>query len=509
MKWRLTSELTSFFIAGTKRVYLASVENKKYTTEVIKLIGSDTYQELRIYENQFKIRFRERNNTLVVEIKADEFPTDSWYVVENFYTDSVWELLESHTIINGDFPEDLRFEVSFEESHPVVKFVEPSMKNFKTYFDEMRRRMNCELCKKTVKFQIGHRYDTLTESFIIVSQTKSRLLDINNSEYTEGDKMPNVFLYVNELREGEKTCNDVLKTRALGPGPDDIKILYGKKSMVDVGKVLENDFSGNIRDYWDNLYENSGNNLKDVLSIFSITNTDDPIILSDYVKNGLEEKTMDILQKLILDNWNIGGIRTDLFIGEEKEFEENISHLKNLFLTSGIQDGNFLKKLYYSKLYKELGIDLIELSKTSLEIWNGLVLDDDFDTYIKYQSYYSNPSRFKFENNGSRQRIKSTKYKLDVITLRDLYGEGELRDAIIETINYVRDNFGLGAAEYSFINIGTKSEPLEYIVCKITLDNILEYKNMHGGLSETLKNEILKNHFVWVQVTFDKDCELL
>ena len=39
----------------------------------------------------------------------------------------------------------------------------------------------------------------------------------------------------------------------------------------------------------------------------------------------------------------------------------------------------------------------------------------------------------------------------------------------------------------------------------LTLDDLIKFKKGVSKMSETLKNEILENHFVWVQVVFDKD----
>jgi hypothetical protein len=117
--------------------------------------------------------------------------------------------------------------------------------------------------------------------------------------------------------------------------------------------------------------------------------------------------------------------------------------------------------------------------------------------------------RKETDKNTSRQREKSTRYKLDIVTLKDLYGESsELKDTIIECINKVRSNYGLGASEYEKINIGTRKEPLEYIICELTLEDIIKLKKGVSELSETLKNEIMKRHFVWVQVVFDKDGDI-
>ena len=508
MRWRLTSELMAYFISGTNRVYLASVDKKQDMTKVIKLIDpSITYQELRLYENQFNIRFRSNDiNNLILEARSNEFPSsDSWYIVENYYSENIWELLESHTIVNGDFDESINFEVGFADEIPEVIFVEPKMKNFKVYFEEMRRRINCELCKKTSKRIPGHRYDTLTESFYFLAPVKGRLENIRNSEYKMGSDKPDVFLYVNSIEDSEKTVSDVLRNRAFGDGPDDIKVFYGKKTLVDAGSALDDDFTGNIRDYWESLYSNtSERSLKDILGIFSVITGEDELNLSDSLRNHIIEKTKDCLvNNIILENWNLQSLRDDLIIKDSNSLETNISNLKRLFFTKGFIDCNFLKNIYYSKLYEELKIDLSGVLKVALDIWGTMTLDSDFETYIKYQSYFANPGRFK-PLQDSRQRVTSTKYKLDVITLKDIFGDCELRDVIIETINHVRDNFGLGASLYNLVNIGTKAEPMEYIICNITLNDIIRYKGL-SGLSEDLKRDIAKRHFVSITVSFDKD----
>ena len=150
----------------------------------------------------------------------------------------------------------------------------------------------------------------------------------------------------------------------------------------------------------------------------------------------------------------------------------------------------------------------MKLSEEVYHDWRAMSLDRDFDTYLKYSSYYTNPGRIDLEKCSAKIRIKSTNYKLDVITLEDLYGKGELRDTIIAVIEEARKNFGLGISEYNSVNVGTKKDPKEYVMCKVTLSDILKFKKGVSGMSETLKDEIRLRHFVWVSVTFDKEGEL-
>ena len=499
MNWRLTSEVVAYISPSKKKVWLAATEKKQYQVGVIRLINGEPYQEIRLYENQFSLRFGGEEDNLDIYLKCEELP-DDWFKVANFYKPGVWSLIEGHTIIDGKLEE--KFEVIFEEEIPYVSFIEPNMKNFKKCFEEMRRKMNCEMCKKTTKWIPGHRYDSYTESIFPLCTTKLRKISLTNSEFLKDpSKMPEVWIYVGELGD-EKTVSEVLKNRSFGDGPTDLKITFKTKSMVDSGEVLGNDYSGNIKDYWIPIYENAikaEKPLKDILDTFSTySDSENPEI-------NLKDITQVAIESVLIENWNLDSTRSDLLVGDKYKEEENIERTKKLFVISGIKDTNFLKGLYYPELYKELGVDMEGAVKEAIKNVGGVRMTQDFNTYLKYQRYWEKPGRIDSEKCCSKQRIKSTNYKLDVVTLKDLYGDTELKDTIIGAVNEVRENFGLGATEYSIVNIGSRKEPKEYIICKLTLSDLIKYKKGVSKMSENLKNEIIRNHFVWVQVVFDKD----
>ena len=503
MNWRLTSEIVAYVIPTEKEVYLAATEKKQYQVKVLKLIEGKPYQEVRLYENQFKIKFGGGDNDFDLYLWCSELP-DEWFKVANFYKPGIWNLLENHTVTGGMIEEI--FEVTFEEELPYVSFIEPSMKNFKSCFEEMKRKMNCEMCKKTKKWIPGHRYDSYTESIFPLASVHLRKENLTNSQYlTDFDKMPEVWIYVGELGD-EKTVSEVLKNRSFGDGPNDLKIAFKTKSMVDVGETLTNDYSGDIKDYWLPIYDNAikeGKPLKEILDTFSvISNLTTTVSIPTYE---LENLTQDTIERVLIDCWNLDNVREDLLVGDKNKETENQDRAEKLFVISGIKDTNFLKGLYYPELYKDLGIDLKKLVKDAVQEIKGIKMCHDFDHYLKYLDYWKNPGRVDTNKCCSKQRVKSTNYKLDVVTLKDLYGDSELKDTIIGAVNKVREDFGLGATEYSLINIGNKKEPKEYIVCKLTLDDLIKFKKGVSKMSETLKNEILENHFVWVQVVFDKD----
>ncbi|MBP3732095.1 MAG: hypothetical protein J6I84_02495 [Bacilli bacterium] len=500
--WRLTSEIIAYFPIGTKKVYLSAVEKKQYQSEVLKLIGNEVCEEVRLYENSFKLMIGEN---LSIYAKCSEFPVDDWYEIPNFHLPELSKIIAQvdigHGIINGEY------EACFSDNQlGKVSFVCPEMLEYKSYFEEMKRRINCEMCKKTKKWVPGHRYDTITSSVYYLCPVLSRRKDELNSEFKSSESdMSEVFLYVESLNDDEKKISDILRGRGMG----EIKIGYTKSSMVDSGVALEDDFSGDIQDYWKDIFKNtSGENLKSVLDIFSIISPGRSLLsdripvleLSDIIKNHIFTT--------IIDSWDIDHYRADLYIGNKNSDEENIRNLSKLFIATQIKDGNFLKNLYYPELFKNIGLNLLGLATEVFHEWQGTKLDGDFDTYLKYHDYYANQNRIKLENNTSKQRIKSTDYKLEVVTLKDLYGEGELRDTIKAVIENARDNYGLGISEYTAVNIGTKKDPKEYIISKVTLDDILKFKKGISGMSENLKKEIMLSHFVWASVTFDKEGEI-
>ena len=516
MKWRLTSELLAYVIPGTKKIYLSAIDKKICQTNVMKLIDSENMgkvsDEIRMYENQFEIKLGGNSEgNVVLYAKSEEFPTSEWYEIANFWKEGIWNLLETHTIENGNFPEGLTFEVGFEDTQPLVTFVEPGMSNYKEYFEEMRRRINCELRKKTTKYTPGHRYDTLEETYFVLATLNSRRKDQFNSDFiTVPSDFKEVAIYTNVL-DSEKSVSEVLKTRHFGDKPEDLKILYTKKSMVDSGEVLENDYTGDIQDYWKDIFENavkSKSYIKDALEVFSLTNNN-TTDLSKVPVEDIKDYISEFMFNIIIEYWNIdNNRRADLLLSEKRTDEENEGSLIKL-VSSTMKDGNFSKSLYYPNLFKNLGINLSEVAINTLHSWRAMPIDSDFDTYLKYSDYFSNPMRRETDKNISRQRVKSTKYKLDVITLKDLYGEdSELRDLIIDSVNKVRSNYGLGASTYEVININTRKDPVEYVICELTLQDILKLKKGVSELSETLKHEIMKRHFVWVQVVFDKDGDI-
>ena len=486
--WRLTSELDALVIIGKNRVYLSASEKKSYLNSVISEIN-DEYAQIHLFENNFKVKL---DGTSVYISSPGLPPEIEWYKAENFYQDKLEDLIKYHKIDHGNFQEDLQFEVIFNDEIP-GKFGITSTEclDYPNYLEEMTRRFNCEMCKKTKSWIPGHRYDTPEKSVYYLFPIKSHINDPDNSEYI--DEGPEVYVCTEKTPSG-KTISEVLKNISF----NDIKIYRKKLSYVDSGEYLMNDFT-NYQDYLEDLINNSINteNIKNFLDIFSIGKNK----ISDLSRIRVENKIRDILlDDVIIKNWNINKFRKDQYIGDDSK-EKNPENLKKLFLASYINDKNFSRVLYYETLLEKLGINLEELIKDSLSAWGSLSLKTDFNDYIKYLEY------FKLRDKGllSNQRVTTAKYTTETnSTLESILGAGELTNTIIELLKYSRGNYGFGVTEYHIVNVGTKSKPQKYITAKVTIDDIIKYKKGISEIPENLKNDILRNSFVSVTVIFDE-----
>lgn len=516
--WRLVYELVAYLVHDTREVYFAAPEKKSYQSAVIKLIPSGiSYEELYLSQNSFNLKLehdKTYEDKIHLYVKSELFPIDEWFKVANFedYGEvELGKLLMQSTCKSGVFDET--FEVVFCEETPKISFIHSGMLEYSDYEMELSRRLNCELHKKTTKWNPGHRYDTLKESFYFLCTVQSRKDNRNNSYFIkEESRMPIKYLYVNNIKPEDKTISDIFNNRSFGDGPYDIKVADNKVSGVDCGEVLKNDFTANIQDYWDTMFNNSLKDkkvvtetgfeiYKNLFGIFEIFAYQSPLYtkinISEGIKQDLEVIIKSLVYKTILDNW-------DYSIDNKKSDADNLKELNRLFFYS-INDPNFLRSSYYPHLFNELGLKLNDLIAEVYNNWSESSLYTNFDTYYKHLFYQN--SRFDYSKNTSTQRINSTNYKLELTTVHDLYSDGELTNVIIELYNDAKKSFGIGVSKFEVINIGTKKSPKEYIHCEITLVDIINYLNKKGDseIPETLKNEILSHRFFKVIINSDKD----
>lgn len=521
--WRLTPSLDAFVVSGAERkyIYLVATEKKQYKSAVEKTIGSP-YKEIHIELNEFELKFEspdsESSLDPVVMIRNPEvLPDDSWYVVSNFYYPRYLDFFLELPSSGGCFP-DITFEAIFSETSPLqVSFSAPGMKKYKTYLEEMKRRINCELKKKTKKWIPGHRYDTLKETYFFLGEAMSRRVKVDDSEFCDIDKMVPVYLYVSNLGD-EKKISEIMNTRIYGDGDNDIKVLYSIPSSVESGAVLEDDMGDDIRNYWDTIISNTTKactkidkhgyeNLTDIKRFFDIFcyQTKDKCDYPKKYNPAVESFILKAMRNRLTKIWNLPNTRKDMAVDSKQTEKENIAALeKNLYFETN--DVNTSRYAYYSKLMSSLGIDMNLVSTKALALWNEKEFTNSFDEYYKNSVYFD--LRKTQAETVIRQRVSSTTYKLDVVKVESLFGTGELRERLKEIIDFSRNNFGAGVSNYLLYNAGTKKKPMEYVTIEITLDDIIKWVGGKDKLSEDLKKEIMSTKFTRATIIIDKDKEV-
>ena len=526
--WRLTPGFVAFVSVGSKnrKVWLCARDKKVYKTALKKEVPSDIVtKEIHPDLNEMELKFvrleKEWGEEAGLFIKNPEiFPDDSWYQVMNFYKDHLVNFLLDTSSTKGEFLGQV-FEAIFSETEPtLVSFVSPDMTKYNTYFEEMKRRLNCEFGKKVKKWVPGHRYDTLKESYYYLGSMLSRKSMDTNSEFLDDDKMVPVHLYVSSLKSTDKDISDVLKTRTIGLEAGDIKILRTFPSAFDAGEALNDDLGDDIRIYWEEMLNTAveacktkvndgGDYIKyvDTRRIFDVLSIQSPDRL-DYSKS-ISEKVAEIIKKLCTDvvycNYGIVHADKNLDISASQTMDANIDAIiRNLCYKT--RDPNLLRTSYYSGLVKKLGIDTRVIAAEAINSFSETSLCIDFDTFRRYSFYFD--MRRQEIDITAKQRDKSALYRSDPITVESMFGGGELTDTIKKLVSFAKDNCGFGVEMFNVYNVGTKKSPNEYIHCVITLQNLIDFVGGVDKMSDQLKAEVLRNKFTRVIVTADKDAAI-
>lgn len=505
MNWRLVSEFIAYF--DSNGVYFAPSGKKAYQSEVTKNISESSWREIIVELNEVGLKFGKNSNGGVeVFVQNEMFPCpEKWYTLKNFEWSRFAHIILNLDILHGNV--EGKFEVAFSDSFPgTVTLTSREFDEFPEFYEEFKRRMNCELCKKTKKWVPGHRYDSLTETIYYICPVRIRKSKESwpNSEYISDELLlPEAYIITNRLYPDDKTIEDVLTNHGFGDNPEDLKIIPEPKSMVECGDVLSGGEDIDINNFREVLAKNTPG-IRGLLDIYSCVSFGKLTTPGNLDK--LTETTRQEIWNTILEGWDEKIFRGDIYIGKSNKDETNLENIRKRFITR-IPDQNYLKKLYYPKLYESLGIDLPGLIEEMYAKWMETDVYDSWENYIKFFDYIK--SRNSSCQGFSRQRVTSTKHALEVIKLSDIYGEGsELTGIIIEIINSARKRFGIGVSEFHTDNIGTRRQPMEYTTCKVTLEDILKFLKEEKGISEVsknLKSEIIRRKFCWVDVVFDKD----
>ena len=518
INWRLSIEVTAFICNGEDSVYLASPEKTKYEAEVLKLFKGKGFYKINLSENEFALKICESDDIDPFEllIKHKELPEpNKWYCVKNFDITQIGKIIQQLDCIKGEFSDI--FEAVFAEDRPQnVSFISNSMKEYLDCFEELERRVNCQLLKKTKKWIPGHKYNTEDDTRIYLCPVVSRKINELNTDFNSDLDVIDGYLYVNRLEKSDKTISEVLKSRCFGKGFYDLKVDYKIKPMVDTGEVLINDCPDDISSLWDDMLITAENNCKSVnkfglviykdykkmLDIFAFQSKDHiSYNLSEESLNKIKDLLNNIIYSGLIKNWNFDKIRTDIVVNSSNSKETNIKSCEKLTY-SIINDDNILKTQYYKKLFDSIGIKFTDLVSDIINSWKGdLEFSTNFDKYCKYIEYFKLRNKPIYLMQRSKSILASgSKPKIE--TVEDKYSDGELKAAILNLINYAENNYGLGVSSFNVYNIGSKTKPIEYVSCKIDLMDLLNFYK--DSISENLKKEIVDFRFCDISIQYDK-----
>ena len=254
--WRITSDITLMLenLGNGNNVYIACPEKKQYEAGVLKL-SKNIYKIITIENTDLRLKLDYNDNGLVLYIKTDKIP--GWCKVMNFYEPSIWNIIKQSRVEKGELKETYQAVFSDFDTK-TLSFVSKNMNEYKIYLEEMTRRLRCEIGKKTKLLKPGHRYDILKETRYYLCSVKSRKESLGCSDFLSDSKIKDAYIYVNMIKSSDLTVSDVLNGNKFGTGLYDLKIAISEKTTwIDSGEKLANDFTGNIKDYWEQIIDNS------------------------------------------------------------------------------------------------------------------------------------------------------------------------------------------------------------------------------------------------------------
>lgn len=517
--WRLTTDVV-FIVENTdgeNLVYIASPEKKQYEVAVSKL-AKEEYSRQTIENTDFDIKISTEDDRFYpdIYIKTDQIPELGWAKISNFNYSSFWNVISQCNLNKGNLSG--KFKIIFTESDPrVVSLVSPDMSEYKDTVEEMKRRLRCEIGKKTKSLKPGHRYDLLKETRYYLCEVVSRKFNKCNSIFIDDDeaaKSVKAYIYTNKISDTDTTISDVLNNRKFGSGSYDLKIAIDENSVwIDSGEILKDDFTGNIKDYWETIVEktiesnivrawSSCNyviyNLDNILGILSCQSEKDMSYdISDSFRNKLTDIICNNINFYFLYNWGLKPYDKDLEICDKKDIYGNVKSLSKLFYNS-IDDENILKNIYYEGLFNKLRIDINNISRSIIINFYEPDLSNSLDNFMKYRFYWKN-KKFMY----SKPILDFTLNKIvdPSGNIENIFGTSELSNTIRELYEHALSNYGEGIEDFSIRN--TKGKGI-VVLCKITLNDIIKFKKGVSRVSETLKSEIILNKFDSITIQCNK-----
>lgn len=516
--WRLVSDLDAYVYPNTNSVVLVSVEKKSDRTKALagkNREGSQYPIEISLASNEFRLSF---SDDLTPRVQCDEFPNSSqWYEVKNFvhlrlpgrennYLKEIKHLID----FQGLNPTST-FEAAFSDEFPgEVRFTAEGMDDYSLCFNEMTRRLNCTLHRKTKKYVVGHRYDIETGTYYFLGDFLGRKENLYSSLFFSDVARldTHYYLFVRDI-EGCKTVSDVFKKVTFGTEETDIYISNTAKPMVDSGQVLQDDVT-DIQNLWPEMLDlairktEEGKTSDCVFSILSYF-TPGHVTIKDEVgvRNKLKPFLDKKLNEVALTYWDLGNMVKDNC--KMRAGQANGAALFDLFCTyecSG--DGNSRILEYYTDLFTNIGIDINALCSDIGDKFNGVnEMHKDFNLYLKQGKIY-----FKYHKQGGELNIirkKDDPHSTNTQSIDEIYG-GELAPVIVKIAKNAIKTYGNGIKEFKVFNLGNKKTPKLQYYLTISIQDILAlYGNDPDKVPVGLQEGIMGADFWTVKIITDQE----
>lgn len=505
-RFRLISEIKAF-ISGDK-LYIASPDSKGCINKVKALIPKSDCSYIEEFQIELEDLRIKLNQGMDLIVSSDNLPggLKKEYTLSNYNKDYLGDLIISQDIQRGKFSPT--FEPAINDEDGSVILVCPGMSSYKEASNEMIRRMNSQLLKKTKTYIPGHRYDTVDSTIFYLGKVYSHVTSDQNSDCMQNSTRQ-VHLYTKDIGFA-KTISEVLKGGIFftgDPVSDHYKLEQSESLglRVDSGEALINDYT-NYEDYLEDIYKNSLEvnkpsypyNIKTVFEGFKFSEKSVSSI-PEYLKLELEDFIKKDIKRVLYTFWNSSGVskggRLDLSSVTPKD--ELTGRCISRYITE-ILDPNIKKHSYYNNLIQSLGIDLHSLVDNIFDSWDPSILETDFNTFVEYNRGESFCVRLRTE--------KSSKYSnhLTIAKLSEVLKDNDLIDCIKNVCSYIRSNYGTGCSLYEKINVGTLAKPLIYENITITTKDIVNYYKEKGlEVPENLKCGILGDKFSSVNINVD------
>ena len=537
--WRTSSGVLAFVSIlsfsekyDEKKVLLTNVDNSKDKIGVKKLaekLGVRCFKEVWIDNpDKFSMKF---GDGLSILVKHPNLPEpDQWYTVENFlcecntlYFPTIYNLITQADSDKGIFTNN--FETIFCEDYPLsVSFVNSEMDNYSECVEEMERRLNVDLYKKTTKWELGHRYDNLKDSLYSLGVWKSRITNRFSSketwDFSDSPTCANVYGFLSSKPKGD-TADDFWKDIKFSnySSKDTMYLATKKTSGVDVGLFM--DASIDIFKNWrETVFENTLENIckeeikvvegiPNQLSFNKIHLLLEPFL---YVIPEDEGKSMreiaapflDTFTEIVLVEFKNIYLYSKAVTDSSVDLDMRAEELVRLFISTKFNAADFHNKhKIISEFFEKIDLKLFDIAKEFLiDNSSDPITGKDIENYIINQRYITQQLGGKKFFDMRKKSLQPTSRK-PAQDLSSIIPEN-IKEEIYEMITEALNNYGLGIETLQYQSAPNKLIEGCY-VAEVTVSDIwMKYYKKGQKIPSNLTNDIISSKFWSLTLSFDE-----